>query len=262
MPDQIADFLNGIRASDNTKKTYVRALHVFACWSGKEAPDSQAEAQDFLNFRVDQGRAASTIEVDAAALSRYLKWKKLPVDRFERPPVTLQSPKYLSKPEVSALLAACEGSAVLSCIAALLYDSGARITEILGIRMNEIDWEGFLPIIRKGGRKDVTNVSAWGMGYLKSWLETRQGHHPLVFGDRDYKIVYNALKAAAKGAGIAEFHPHMLRHSRAVHLSQDSDLTWEEIGYQLGHVNPATTVKIYTRPNPEDLKKLVPAPAL
>ena len=69
-------------------------------------------------------------------------------------------------------------------------------------------------------------------------------------------------KAAAKLAGIAYFKPHMLRHSRAVHLSEDTDLRWEEIGYQLGHVNPSITARIYTRPNPEDLKKRIPAPTL
>ena len=50
----------------------------------------------------------------------------------------------------------------------------------------------------------------------------------------------------------------MLRHSRAVHLRQDG-VSWEEIGYQLGHINPTITVKYYTRPDTFDLKKAIPS---
>ena len=73
--------------------------------------------------------------------------------------------------------------------------------------------------------------------------------------------MYGLLKNAANAAGLEKFTPHMLRHSRAVHLRQDG-LSWEEIGYQLGHVNPVITVKYYTRPDQYDLKKVVPPVSL
>ena len=99
------------------------------------------------------------------------------------------------------------------------------------------------------------------MGYLAKWMDVRTGKHPKVYGYRTYTDMYRLMKAAAKRAGIPKFTPHMLRHSRAIHLRQEG-LSWEEIGYQLGHVNPVITVKYYTRPDQYDLKKIVPAVSL
>lgn len=261
MRDEVLEFIGGLRQSDNTKRAYARALNMFAQWADKEAPENQEEAQAFLDYREDIGKAPSTIAIDAAALERFLKWKKLPVD-LQRPSVVLQVVKYLSKQEVKDLLEAAAEVPWLECLIALLYDSGARISEILSIGLEDINWGGYLQVRRKGGRPDVANVSPWGMQYLREWLDLRRGQSRTVFGDRNYRYAYEHLKKAARRARIREFTPHMLRHSRAVHIREDAGTDWVDIGYQLGHVNPHTTVKIYTRPMAEDLKKRIPAPSL
>jgi len=257
----IEQFIEQIRAADNTKRNYRNTLNIFAAWAGKDAPESSEEAQNFLTWREVQGKRPQTVSLDAAALRRYLNWKGIPVTRLEKYPVLLQPPEYLSVLEIKRLMAACD-TPLVACIVALLYDSGCRISEILGARMTGIDWQGFLQVVRKGGRPDTANISEWGMGYLRTWLEERRGSHPKIFGDHSYRYIYGKLKVVAKNAGIPNFKPHMLRHSRAVHLSEDTDLRWEEIGYQLGHVNPSVTSKIYTRLDPYDLKRRIPAPNL
>jgi len=223
-------------------------------------PESSAEAQDYIRTREEAGLAPATIGLDVAAFLRYLKYQNIPTNRLERLPVLLKTPQYLTKKEISALLAAAN-ELVIKTIVALLYDSGARISEILGLKVDGINWNGALQVSRKGGRVEWANVSEWGMGFLAKWMDHRTGHHPKVFGNRTYSGIYRSLKTTGKRAELPHFHPHMLRHSRAVHLREEG-VSWEEIGYQLGHINPTITVKYYTRPDTFDLKKAIPAVTL
>jgi integrase len=254
--DKLEAFLTQIRASENTKRIYKNTLMLFYRQYG-HLPESSAEAQDFIRKREDAGLAPATVGLDVAAFLRYLKFQGIPTNRLERMPVMMKTPQYLNKKEISALMAATVHLAPRTVVA-LLYDSGARINEILGLEVDGIDWNGALQVMRKGGRQEWANVSEWGMRYLAAWMDHRTGNHPKVFGDRTYAEMYRWLKAAAKKAGLPQFHPHMLRHSRAVHLREEG-VSWEEIGYQLGHINPTITVKYYTRPDTFDLKKAIPA---
>ena len=250
------DFLTTIRASDNTKRCYGNTLRLFMR-EYDHLPNSSEEAQAFIATREAKGLKPATVGLDIAAMQRFLKWRGLPTHRLERLPVLLQAPRYLSKAEIKTLLDGCE-TPLTRCVVALLYDSGARIGEILALRMNDIDWRGFLTITRKGGRKDAANVSSWGMQYLRDWVNQATGSSPRLFGWYNYNSIYRLLKRAAARAGIAEFHPHMLRHSRAVHLRQDG-LSWEEIGYHLGHVNASTTINVYARTSAFDRQRTIPA---
>ena len=259
MTKRLDEFLTKIRAAENTKRAYKNTLTQFTKQYG-HLPQSSEESQEFIAYREGLGLKPATIGLDVAALIRYLKWEGIATNRMERVPVVLKNPEYLSKDEIKQLLEGCE-SLLSESMVALLYDAGARISEILNVRTVDIDWNGFLFVTRKGGRQEWANVSEWGMGYLAKYMDVRKGKHPKVYGYRTYIDMYRLLKNAAYTAGLAKFTPHMLRHSRAVHLRQDG-LSWEEIGYQLGHVNPVITVKYYTRPDQYDLKKVVPPVSL
>ena len=259
MIDELETFLSEIRASANTKRIYRNTLSLFHREYG-HLPESSAEAQAYIRKREEEGRAPATIGLDVAAFLRYLKFQDIPTHRMERMPVILKTPEYLTKKQVSALMAANTHLSAKTLVA-LLYDSGARIGEMLGLEVDGIDWNGALQVTRKGGRMEWANVSEWGMGHLANWMDQRTGNHPKVFGNRTYNEMYRLLKTAAKKADIPAFHPHMLRHSRAVHLRADG-VSWEEIGYQLGHINPTVTVKYYTKPDTFDLKQAIPAVSL
>lgn len=252
----LATFLDNIRASANTKRCYKNTLTLFAREYG-HLPESSGEAQEFIYARENAGLKPATVGLDVAAFQRYFKYNGIPTNRLEKYAVVLGTPRYLSEAEVSRLLGAARYP-VLKCLVALLYDTGARISEILNTTIDDIDWNGGLKVTRKGGRQEVANVSEWGLEYLAKWLDIRRGDDPKIFGNRRYHDLYMMLKTTAKTADIAYFTPHMLRHSRAVHL-RDQGVSWEEIGYQLGHVNPTITVKYYTRPDNYDLKKAIPA---
>jgi integrase/recombinase XerD len=252
----LATFLGNIRASANTKRCYKNTLTLFAREYG-HLPESSGEAQEFIYAREKAGLKPATVGLDVAAFLRYFKYHSIPTNRLEKYPVVLGTPTYLSESEISKLLGAARYP-ILKCLIALLYDTGARISEVLNTTKDDIDWNGGLKVIRKGGREEVANVSEWGLGYLATWLDVRRGDDVRIFGNRTYHDMYMMLKTTAKKAGIPYFKPHMIRHSRAVHL-RDQGVSWEEIGYQLGHVNPTITVKYYTRPDNYDLKKAIPA---
>ena len=256
------EFLGAIKASAATKRRYLGPLTRFARWAGQEIPIDDLQVNRFLTFlETDLGQQEATIAVAQAALTRLMRYHRIPVDRIEAHTVTLKDPKYLSKNQIRDLLNA-DPSPLVQCVIAILYDSGARITEPLDALVANIDWGddvagGFIrDVVRKGGRRDTLNVSAWGMAYLKAWMKARKGNHPKIFGDWTYQEIYRFLKAAASKAGF-KFNPHMLRHSRAVHLREDG-ADWVDIGYHLGHTRPSKTQDVYARPVPEDLKKMIP----
>jgi|TARA_Y100000296_G_C5119036_1_gene229364 integrase len=253
--NELDTFIDEIRASESTKLTYWKRLNQFQKVYG-HMPESSAEAQEYVRKREDAGLAPATIGLDVAALLRYLKYRGLDTHRLERMPVMLKTPQYLTQDEISALIANCN-QLVGKTMIALLYDSGARISEILGVKVEDVDWNGALRVTRKGGRQEFANVSGWGMNYLAQWMDRRTGDHPKVFGSRNYNDMYRILKSAGMKAKLPHFHPHMLRHSRAIHLRQQG-VDWAEIGYQLGHVNPTITIKYYTRPDTFDLKQVIP----
>lgn len=256
--ESLMPFLSGIRVSEKTRTRYSSVLRGYMAWSGGSLPASQDEAQAYLDNRGDLSPAS--LAVAGAAISRYLRWCKIPVSKLERPPVHLPTPKYLSVPQVKALLEACDYP-LLQCLIAVLYDTGARINEILTLEVKNIDDKGLLKVRRKGGKEEWTPISDWGLKYLDRWLFLCPDRHYLVFGDQTYQEILRECKRIARKAGIKDFSPHQLRHSRAVHL-HEAGLDWADIAYTLGHVNPSTTMKIYARPTAEDLRQRLPAPRI
>ena len=253
--DELETFLSQIQASESTKRIYRNTLTLFHRQYG-HLPESSAEAQEYIHKREEAGLSRATIGLDVAAFLRYLRFQGIATNRLERMPVILKTPEYLTKDEIKELMTAC-ASVSPKTMVALLYDSGARIGEMLGLEVKGIDWNGALQVMRKGGRQEWANVSEWGMRYLAEWMDHRMGNHPKVFANWTYNEMYRLLKAASKKAKLPRFHPHMLRHSRAIHLRQDG-VPWEAIGYQLGHINPTITVKYYSRPDTFDLKQAIP----
>lgn len=256
----IDQWLDKIRVSPATKKRYKETLCLYQNSEG-HLPTSGSEAQEYLRKREQAGKSPSTVMVTATALKRYMTWANVPCEKFERPPIALSEPEYLSPEEVKTLLEACN-SPIMKCLTTLLYDTGARIGEILGLKLTDIDLKGFLTVTRKGGKRERVPVTEFGLKQLTSFLQYRAAwHNENLFGDWQYIDVWKEYRRICIEAGIKKFHPHMLRHSRAIDM-RNQGVDWDIIAYQLGHVNPTLTMKIYTRLTPEDLRKQVPIPKI
>ncbi len=149
----------------------------------------------------------------------------------------------------------------------LLYASGARVAELCGLDLSDIDYDRqTIRVLGKGNKERTIPLGNPAMRALETWL--KDGRDSLknslsgtaVFlGARGKRIdqrtvrtvVYNALQAIE---GIERMGPHALRHSAATHLLEGgADLrTVQEI---LGHASLATT-QIYTHVSTERLQKV------
>ncbi|MFM2365233.1 MAG: hypothetical protein RLY79_902 [Actinomycetota bacterium] len=148
----------------------------------------------------------------------------------------------------------------------VLYASGARVSELCGLDLQDIDYErNTIRVMGKGNKERTIPLGNPAMRALDTWL--KEGR-PSLAGDKSDRavflgargkridqrtvrtVVYHALEALE---GAVKLGPHALRHSAATHLLEGgADLrTVQEI---LGHASLATT-QIYTHVSTERLQK-------
>ena len=148
----------------------------------------------------------------------------------------------------------------------VLYASGARVSELCGLDLQDIDYErNTIRVIGKGNKERTIPLGNPAMRALEAWLKDGR---PSLAGDKSDRavflgvrgkridqrtvrtVVYHALEALE---GAVKLGPHALRHSAATHLLEGgADLrTVQEI---LGHASLATT-QIYTHVSTERLQK-------
>jgi integrase/recombinase XerC len=148
----------------------------------------------------------------------------------------------------------------------ILYASGARVSELCGLDISDVDYERrTIRVLGKGNKERTIPIGAPAVRALESWLKdgrslmlTDKSDEAIFLGTRGKRIdqrtvrtvVYNALQALE---GSERMGPHALRHSAATHLLEGgADLrTVQEI---LGHASLATT-QIYTHVSTERLQK-------
>lgn len=149
----------------------------------------------------------------------------------------------------------------------MLYASGARVAELCGLDLTDIDYDRqTIRVLGKGNKERTIPVGNPAMRALDNWLKSGRdiiknslSGNAVFLGARGKRIdqrtvrtvVYNALQAIE---GIERMGPHALRHSAATHLLEGgADLrTVQEI---LGHASLATT-QIYTHVSTERLQKV------
>jgi len=147
----------------------------------------------------------------------------------------------------------------------VLYASGARVAELCGLDLQDIDYERqTIRVFGKGSKERTIPIGNPAMRALKAWLADgrpllmkEESEKGVFIGARGKRIdqravrtvVYNALSALE---GFERMGPHALRHSAATHLLEGgADLrTVQEI---LGHASLATT-QIYTHVSTERLQ--------
>ena len=148
----------------------------------------------------------------------------------------------------------------------VLYASGARVSELCGLDLQDIDYErNTIRVIGKGNKERTIPLGNPAMRALDAWLKEgrpslagEKSDRAVFLGARGKRIdqrtvrtvVYQALQALE---GAVKLGPHALRHSAATHLLEGgADLrTVQEI---LGHASLATT-QIYTHVSTERLQK-------
>ncbi|HVN12298.1 MAG TPA: site-specific tyrosine recombinase XerD [Kineosporiaceae bacterium] len=202
-----------------------------------------------------------------------------------RPPSTPQRlPKALSVTAVERLLEAAgpdvDGTTLRDrALLELLYGSGARISEAVGLDLDDVDREaGLVRLHGKGGKDRIVPLGSYAARALDAYLVrvrptlaarggTTRGAGPAVFlnargGRLSRQSAWAVLQAAARRAGLAgpgghAVSPHTLRHSFATHLLEGgADV--RVVQELLGHAS-VTTTQIYTRVTADHLREVYAA---
>lgn len=208
--------------------------------------------------------------------------------RIVRPPAPPRRlPRAISIPEVERLLEAAGGGAAASAslrdraLLELLYGTGARISEAVGLDVDDLDLSGearsvsvpaAVRLSGKGGKQRIVPVGSYARAAIEAYLvrarpglarAARRGPaSPALFlnargGRLTRQGAWGALRAACARAGLAEVSPHTLRHSFATHLL-DGGADVRVVQELLGHAS-VTTTQVYTLVTVDKLREVYAA---
>ncbi|MGR9046457.1 MAG: site-specific tyrosine recombinase XerD [Gammaproteobacteria bacterium] len=279
-------FLDAIWAeqgvSENTLAAYGSDLKIFARWlNGDGESLVEAAAEDisrFLAYRYKQGIGNRSSARILSTLRRFYGYQ-LRVNRIASDPTALIESPYmgrklpvsLSERDVERLLDAPETTTPLGfrdrTMLEILYATGLRVSELVGLRLEQINMrQGVVRIAGKGNKERLIPVGEEAMTWLQAYLE---GSRKTILSERQCPYVFTTQRASgmtrqafwhiikrhAKQAGIdKELSPHTLRHAFATHLlNHGADLRVVQL--LLGHSDLSTT-QIYTHIARERLKDL------
>jgi integrase/recombinase XerD len=261
------------RLSTNTVESYARDLTLLARFAaGAERSLTALDRvalEEFVREMMAGGLAARSVARAVAATRGFYRYLALgrhipanPADDLQPPRAWAPLPKYLSIEEVDRLLGAPDTGTPRGirdrAFIELLYATGLRVSELVGLRVADVNLEaGFLTTKGKGGKERLVPVGDEAVAWLTRYL--REGR-PVLLGRRTSpRLFVNArggiamtrmgiwktLKGYGKTFGLAQrLSPHVLRHSFATHLlERGADL--RAIQVMLGHADLSTT-QIYT----------------
>ncbi|MDB5507503.1 MAG: XerD [Devosia sp.] len=274
-------------AARNTIDAYRRDLDSYCGYlaTQRRAP-LDAEREDVAAFMASlkaEGLSAASSARRLSAVRQFHRFLTADAVRGDDPTRIVPSPKarrplpkVLSAAEVERLLTAAEAEASaeaspakhaaalrLYVLLELLYSTGMRVSELVGLRRNVVAREAhYLTIRGKGGRERIVAVNDRARDAVRTYAETLPPG-PWLFpatGDTGYlarQVFARDLKGLAARVGIsaARVSPHVLRHAFASHLlAGGADL--RVVQTLLGHADIATT-QIYTHVLDERLRHLV-----
>ena len=155
----------------------------------------------------------------------------------------------------------------------LLYSSGLRVGELVGLNLSHLDLDlGIVKVMGKGRKERIVPVGLKAVQALKAYLQERgilEGREPLFVNSRGGRLtdrsVGRLVKKYTKRSGIfRKVSPHSLRHSFATHLL-DAGADIREIQEMLGHASLSTTqrythlslghlMEVYDKAHPRSFK--------
>lgn len=180
--------------------------------------------------------------------------------QIESPRLSKKLPRVLSVEEVEDLLNApninkkdgLRDKAMME----LMYSSGLRVSELLSLKLNDINFErGTIRVIGKGNKERIVPVGEFALEYVNKYILTvrkknKGRNSPYLFLNKNGTYLsrvyfFKQIKKYASEAGITkEVSPHTLRHCFATHMLENG-AELRAIQEMLGHTNIATT-EIYT----------------
>lgn len=266
----------------NSIKSYKSDLEKYRIYLNKLAKEDpkKIKREDIVDFAFSLRGRLSVVTIarilsSIKSFHQFLLREKITPDDpsalIESPKLEKKIPSYLTAPEVVKVLKApnlktAQGLRARA-ILEIMYASGLRVSELVGLRVQDVDLDvGFLRCRGKGSKERVVPLGKAAAHFLERYIqESRpkllkgednlflflaQGGHSL-----SRQSIWKIIKAMVSKAKIKKkVGPHTLRHSFATHLLEGgADL--RSVQEMLGHAN-ITTTQIYTHINRSRLKKI------
>ncbi len=289
LPLEVEEFLVWLSSergrSRNTVQAYRRDLTRYQQWLDLRGRDvltvDHGDLVDFVADRRASGAATSSIARQIAALRmlhRHLATEQHrpddPTSRLDGVRVPSGIPKPLTEAQVTSLLDAVVGTEALHrrdrALLELLYATGARISEVVGLSLGDIDFDERLArVYGKGAKERIVPYGSAAATALEDWFAPsgraqlvpdrwrRRGDAEAVFlnqrgGRLTRQGAWLVVKKYGERAGIRDhLSPHVLRHSCATHLL-DHGADLRIVQEMLGHASISTT-QVYTKVSQERL---------
>lgn len=243
------------RYANSTVRTYVSFFEMFINHYKEKELNSinESDIRAFLQKLIRRKVSNSYLNQAINAIKFYYEIVLGMPNRFyeiERPRKESKLPKVISKEEIIAII---ENTNNIKhrCIVKLLYGSGLRRSELLNLKISDVDSKRMLVKVKDGkGNKDrYTLLSKSTLDDLRLYYKEWKPRDYLFEGRKASKYtaesVLNIVKKSAARAGIKNtVTPHVLRHSFATHLLE-SGTDLRQIQVLLGHGSSKTT-EIYT----------------
>jgi integrase/recombinase XerD len=278
----IEEFIAAIRVekglSNNTLEAYRGDLKTLCEFlDGKERGLLSVQRDDLIDLLMrlkDEGRSDSSVARLMSSLRGFFKFamtekllKRDPTAHIESRKAWQTLPRFLTQEEVDKLLeqpdlnndVGMRDRAMLE----LLYATGLRVSELISVRLPDVDTEtGALNCFGKGSKQRRVPIGKTSIRFLKNYFAVRQRllkgkRSDLLFIEPGGKPItrqkfWKIINRYGSSAGLGHVTPHMLRHSFASALIENgADL--RSVQMMLGHSDINTT-QIYTHVTNDRLK--------
>lgn len=287
MQELLARYLNYLLiergVAQNTLEAYGRDLQRFILFLQEKGITELNKVMpevivEYLVRIKDEGLSANSMNRSLASLRglyKYLVQEKqvsqTPLANIELAKVWMRLPDTISREEMVLILTqpGLETAAALrdSAMLELLYATGIRVSELIGLTMNSINWQvGFLTTMGKGSKERIVPIGKAAYDCTRLYVD--RARPQLMRGKSTDALFLNRFGGKftrqglwktvvryAKKAGLQKkVHPHTFRHSFASHLLEGgADLRTVQV--MLGHADISTT-QIYTHITRDRLKEI------
>lgn len=256
--------------SQNTIDAYRRDLYDFALGVNCLEDVGRGYINNYIRGLKERKLAPTSIIRKVASLRGFFKWatsmniiEKNPASTLEQPKVPQRLPKVVSIKEIEEILLA-DLSELQLVMVELLYSCGLRVSELVNLKLNDIDMNSkYVRCFGKGSKERIIPIGGRAIEALKKYLPQRElvfkkynlNSKKLLVNDLGRYInrqdVYNFIHACGKKIH-KNISPHTLRHSFATHLLENgADL--RVVQELLGHSDVSTT-QLYTHISKKRLK--------
>ena len=272
--EHIADYLSYLKVerglADQTISSYRIDLKEFTDSINKKAVKSitPGEAVNYISLLNQQARKPSTIARKISSLKRFFGYlvntgtlSDNPFASLSAPKISRYHPNYLSPKEIEQIIDKIDLTSKNGIrdkmIIELLYGCGLRISELINLKLSDMEFEaGFLRVTGKGNKQRLVPMGEYARKSIEKYLisydhkKLQRSSNLLIYNNMGGELsrvgLWKIIKKRVLEAGITkQVSPHTFRHSFATHLIEGgADL--RIVQEMLGHAD-ITTTQIYTK---------------